>query len=609
MSAERRGREDRFPNGDPATDPYGMSRRAGEAWSADFRPDAAARGGRPGQASWRDDARPGRENARLDREWADSYQFDGIRYDELWREPSPLAGRGTSGPDAGQPWPSDDPRRDEDADDWSAGTQADQSWRYRSLAEDTLAEEYRVSDARAARPRTDTRGTGSAGTGSTPARRRRASDNRPAPADESWPGSRLADGMQSGGPSERGYGSRAAGSRYPAGPAGAGYGGRPAGDGYGAGRAGGGPTRGGHGGGTADGGYGDGLIRPHVVGGRRASDSWLAGNPVDEAGRVSGRVTAGRRGGAALGEGMTDRTLLDGRRTDGGWRDGGPGDGWGDSDGGESGKPAGRRRRRVVVSVLAAVAVGLAFGAYGLVRMHDGSTVARQEASSRPCAHPGSRCPGRSPGAPGTGAGTGSPVGGNSGVPGAPGSPAARASGRPSAAASGHAPASTPPAHSAAPPAPAPAPSAPAGQAGGASSAAAAQVLDVINQARAQQGLAPLAISPGLNTSSAQHTTVMASDCGLSHQCPGEQDLGTRLTDAGVHWTSAGENIGEGGPEPGTTAAITQMAVGMTQSMLAEKPPNNGHRLNILSRPFRFVGITVIRDAQGTVWMTQDFST
>jgi uncharacterized protein YkwD len=42
--------------------------------------------------------------------------------------------------------------------------------------------------------------------------------------------------------------------------------------------------------------------------------------------------------------------------------------------------------------------------------------------------------------------------------------------------------------------------------------------------------------------------------------------------------------------------------------MLAEQPPNDGHRLNILSSSFSHVGITVSRDSQGTVWMTQDFS-
>jgi uncharacterized protein YkwD len=139
-------------------------------------------------------------------------------------------------------------------------------------------------------------------------------------------------------------------------------------------------------------------------------------------------------------------------------------------------------------------------------------------------------------------------------------------------------------------------------------SAAAQQVLVLINQARSQAGLAAYTVSPGLDTSAARHTAVMAGGCGLSHQCPGEPALGDRETAAGVHWTAAGENIGEGGPVAGSTAAIAQMAVGLTQSMLDEKPPDDGHRLNILSSAFAHVGISVFRDSSGTVWMTQDFS-
>jgi uncharacterized protein YkwD len=139
-------------------------------------------------------------------------------------------------------------------------------------------------------------------------------------------------------------------------------------------------------------------------------------------------------------------------------------------------------------------------------------------------------------------------------------------------------------------------------------SAAAQQVLARINQARSQAGLAAYTVSSGLDTSAARHTSVMAAGCGLSHQCPGEPALGDRETAAGVHWTAAGENIGEGGPVADTTAAIAQMAVGLTQSMLDEKPPDDGHRLNILSSAFRHVGISVFRDSSGTVWMTQDFS-
>jgi uncharacterized protein YkwD len=137
---------------------------------------------------------------------------------------------------------------------------------------------------------------------------------------------------------------------------------------------------------------------------------------------------------------------------------------------------------------------------------------------------------------------------------------------------------------------------------------AAAQVLALINQARAQAGLPAYSLSSGLGTSSARHNAVMAGGCGLSHQCPGEAPLGLRETNAGVIWTAAGENIGEGGPVADTTSAIAQMATRLTQSMLSEQPPNDGHRENILSRAFRFIGITVTRDSRGTVWMTQDFS-
>jgi uncharacterized protein YkwD len=100
----------------------------------------------------------------------------------------------------------------------------------------------------------------------------------------------------------------------------------------------------------------------------------------------------------------------------------------------------------------------------------------------------------------------------------------------------------------------------------------------------------------------------MAGGCGLSHQCPGEASLGDRETAAGVIWTAAGENIGEGGPVSDSAAAIAQMAVNLTQSMLNEKPPDDGHRQNILSSTFRHVGIAVSRDSSGTVWLTQDFS-
>jgi uncharacterized protein YkwD len=182
---------------------------------------------------------------------------------------------------------------------------------------------------------------------------------------------------------------------------------------------------------------------------------------------------------------------------------------------------------------------------------------------------------------------------------------------RPSAARTRHhRPASSPSASASASARPAsPSPTASATSAAGTTSgSAAAQVLALINQARSAAGLAPLTITAGLNSSASAHNSTMASGCGLSHQCPGEPDLGARETAAGVHWTAAGENIGEGGPVANTTAAIAQMAVGLTQAMLSEKPPDDGHRRNILSSSFTHIGIAVFRDSSGTVWLTQDFS-
>ncbi len=176
--------------------------------------------------------------------------------------------------------------------------------------------------------------------------------------------------------------------------------------------------------------------------------------------------------------------------------------------------------------------------------------------------------------------------------------------GRPAGPAPGSARGSTPPSSSASSPAAAGPVAAAAPQQG----TPAGQVLALINRARSQAGLPTLTFSAGLDQSASAHNLTIANGCGLSHQCPGEPPIGTRETDADVHWTSAGENIGEAGPEADTTAAIAAAAVGLTQDMLSEKPPDDGHRLNILGSSFAHIGIAVYRSSSGTVWLTQDFS-
>src|SRR5207253_5589336 len=116
------------------------------------------------------------------------------------------------------------------------------------------------------------------------------------------------------------------------------------------------------------------------------------------------------------------------------------------------------------------------------------------------------------------------------------------------------------------------------------------QLFKQINQDRAANNLPPLTWEPRLERSARQHDLVMAAGCGLMHQCPNEPDLGTRISNQGVQWQEVGENIGEGGPVYSNSDAWN-MVLMIHQGMMAEKPPDDGHRRNLLSKDFHRIGI------------------
>jgi uncharacterized protein YkwD len=128
-----------------------------------------------------------------------------------------------------------------------------------------------------------------------------------------------------------------------------------------------------------------------------------------------------------------------------------------------------------------------------------------------------------------------------------------------------------------------------------------------INQDRAANNLPALAWEPRLERSGRQHDLVMAGGCGLMHQCPHEPELGTRISNQRVQWQAVGENIGEGGPVFSNDAAASMVSM-IHQGMMAEKPPDDGHRRNLLSKDFHRIGISIYIDAQNTLWLTEDFA-
>jgi uncharacterized protein YkwD len=123
-----------------------------------------------------------------------------------------------------------------------------------------------------------------------------------------------------------------------------------------------------------------------------------------------------------------------------------------------------------------------------------------------------------------------------------------------------------------------------------------------INAERHAHGLPALVMDSHLQLSARRHDMAMAHYNSMAHQLPGEAFFATRISQAGYHWTWAGENIA-------WNSQINTAGVEHLQSMMYnEEAPYNGHRLNILSTHFSNVGVDVYIDStHHKVWLTTDF--
>jgi uncharacterized protein YkwD len=127
-------------------------------------------------------------------------------------------------------------------------------------------------------------------------------------------------------------------------------------------------------------------------------------------------------------------------------------------------------------------------------------------------------------------------------------------------------------------------------------------VLKELNAERADHGLPALEMNSKLVDSAHTHNVAMAKANTLSHQLSGEAGLGSRVSAAGYHWSGVGENIAYNSNRSESGVLALQKA------MYNEKPPNDGHRENILNKRFVDVGIDVINDStHGKVWLVTDF--
>jgi hypothetical protein len=118
------------------------------------------------------------------------------------------------------------------------------------------------------------------------------------------------------------------------------------------------------------------------------------------------------------------------------------------------------------------------------------------------------------------------------------------------------------------------------------------QLLQLVNQARNQQGLKPLAWDPALAVAAQQHAQWVARSAELAHQYPGEPDLATRASNAGARFHEIAENVAEG-------QSVAQLH--------AEWMNSPHHRANILDPNITSIGIAIVQRG-GKLFAVEDFS-
>jgi uncharacterized protein YkwD len=128
-----------------------------------------------------------------------------------------------------------------------------------------------------------------------------------------------------------------------------------------------------------------------------------------------------------------------------------------------------------------------------------------------------------------------------------------------------------------------------------------AYLLSLLNQHRADAGVAPLQLNETLSLASRAHSCDMAQQNTLSHTGSDGSSPWQRIQATGTTYTTAGENCGQAGGY-----ALTDAINVIDNSMMAEGP-GGGHHDAIVNSNYTQVGIGIIVDSQGQTWVTEDF--
>ena len=119
------------------------------------------------------------------------------------------------------------------------------------------------------------------------------------------------------------------------------------------------------------------------------------------------------------------------------------------------------------------------------------------------------------------------------------------------------------------------------------------EVVTLVNQERAKQGLAALKDNSEVSNVARTKSEDMRDKNYFSHTSPTYGSPFDMMKKFGITYTAAGENIAMGQP----TAA----------SVMNAWMNSPGHKANILSKDFTEIGVGVAKDKNGTIYWTQQF--
>jgi len=118
------------------------------------------------------------------------------------------------------------------------------------------------------------------------------------------------------------------------------------------------------------------------------------------------------------------------------------------------------------------------------------------------------------------------------------------------------------------------------------------QVVNLVNEERAKEGLAPLTIDTKVQAAA----MVRAKECevSFSHTRPDGSNFATALKEQNVSYRSSGENIAYGQQTP--------------EAVMRAWMNSSGHRANIMNPNFTTIGVGYYENANGTDYWCQLFT-